>query len=351
MAVIFEEELKRSLKSEGQLPVYILFGEDAYLKTNYLNKISKSIADEDDVFNFARFTGNCDLQEVYNAVMQMPVMAERKCVVLNDFDYLHCDPSQLDRLCQLISEVPPETTFILYFDGIETDQKKGVRFKKLISACEKNGGKAVALNHRNASELVKMLCDGASKRGCKMDSSVGRFLVETSGEDINLLRHELQKLCAFVGEGVITKAHVEEICTVSVEANIFKLSDFILAQNSTEALKLLDRLFYERYEYMAIFYTIAGVFTDIYRVYSAKTAGVSVSEVAKTFGGYKGKEFLLEKASRNLNKFDGGKLTLCLETLVETDNSLKSFRSQPRQVLEEMIVKLIYIIAKGESLD
>ena len=350
MAVLFEEALKKNLKSGAYLPVYILFGEDSYLKTTYLNKISRGIADEDDVFNFARFLNGCDLQEVYNAVMQMPVMADRKCVVLNDFDYLHCDPSELDRLVELINEVPQETTLILYFDGIETDSKKGVKFKKLISACEKNGGMAVALNHRSRAELVKMLCDGAAKRGCKMDTSVGNYLVETAGEDINLLRLELIKLCAFVKEGVITKAHIDEACTITVEANIFKLSDFILAQNTAEALKMLDKLFFMRCEPMSVFYTIAGVYTDIYRVYCAKNAGLPLSEVTKAFS-YKGKEFLVEKAGRNLNKFDSNKLTLSLDTLVKTDGLLKSFASNPRQIIEEMIVKLIYIIAKGESLD
>ena len=351
MAVIYEEQLKLSLKRDGLLPVYILFGEDAYLKGMYLNKISRSIADEDDVFNFSKFKGNCDLQEVYDAVMQMPVMADRKCVILNDFDYLHCDPSQLDRLCTLITEVPIETTFILYFDGIETDAKKSARFKKLISACEKNSGLAVALNHRTTAELVKMLCNGANKRGSKMDSAVGRFLVETVGEDINLLSMELQKLCAFVGDGVITKAHIEEVCTANAQSNIYKLSDYILAQNSTEALKLLDRLFYERYEYMAVFYTIASVFTDIYRVYCAKSANLQLSDVVASFSEYKSKDFLVKNANRNLKFFDANKISLCLETLVETDNALKSYRSNPREILEEMIVRLIYIIANGETID
>ncbi len=350
MAVVFEEALKKNLKSGIYLPVYILFGEDGYLKSNYLNKISKAIAEEDDVFNFTKFQNGCDLQEVYNAVMQMPVMAERKCVILNDFDYLHCDPSQLERLVTLITEVPKETTFILYFDGIETDHKKGAKFKKLIAACEKNGGMAVALNHRGRAELVKMLCEGAAKRGCKMNSSVGDYLVETAGDDINFLRLELIKLCAFVGDGVITKEHIDEVCTQSVEANIFKLSDYILSQNSTEALKILDKLFFLRTEPMSVFYTISGVYTDMYRVYCAKNAGVSLNEVAKSFG-YKGKEFLLEKAGRNLSRFDSKKLELSLEALVKTDNLLKSYGSQPRQILEELIVKLIYIISKGERLD
>ncbi len=351
MAVVFEEALKKSLKTDGLLPVYILFGEDAYLKTSYLKKISKSIAEDDDVFNYSKFVTGCDLQEVYDSVMQLPVMSDKKCVVLNDYDFEHCSKADFDRLVLLLSEVPEECTLILYFDSMETDHKKGVKFKKLITACEKNHGLAVCLNHRSRAQLVKMLCDGAAKRNCKMDSSVGGYLVETAGEDINLLSSELTKLCAFVGEGAVTKAHIDEVCTKTVEADIFKLSDYILSGNSTEALKMLDELFFMRTEPMSIFYTVSGVFTDMYRVFCAKTQNVPLSEVAKSLGYPKNKEFLLDKASRNLKKMDFTRLSLCLEALVNTDKALKSFGSNPRCVLEEMIVKLIYIIAEGKSLD
>ncbi len=350
MAIIYEEALKQDLKVKLR-SVYILLGDDAYLKTLYLNKISKSIAQSDDVFNYSKFIGQCDLQEVYDSVMQMPIMSDRKCVILNDYDFEHCSSSDFERLVSLIGEVPPEATLILYFDSMDIDRKKGARFKRLMSACEKNSGLVVALDHRTKQELVKMLCDGAAKRGCKMDFSVGNYLVETAGEDINLLMGELTKLCAFVGEGVITKEDVDEVCTKTVEANIFKLSDYILAQNSTEALKMLDELFYMRTDYMSIFYTVAGTYTDMYRVMCAKQSGIQLSQVIKTFAYPKNKEFLVTKAASNIKKMDFKRIKLSLETLVATDKTLKSFGSDHRRILEEMIVKLIYIIAKGESLD
>ncbi len=350
MAVIFEEALKKELKSGKLAPVYILFGEDAYLKTTYLKKISGSIAEEDDVFNFCKFVGQCDLQTVYDAAMQMPFMSERKCIILNDYDYLHCAPSELDRLLEIISLIPSDVTLIMYFDGIETDSKKGTKFKKLISAAEKAGGFAVELNHKSRAELAKMLSSGAAKRGCKLDSAAAGYLVDTAGEDINLLKNELEKLCAFAKNGAITKQTVDEVCTKTVEANIFKLSDFILACNSTSALNSLDELFFLRIEPMSVFYTVAGVFTDMYRVYCARLAGVPISEISKRFG-YRGREFLLEKAGRNLQKFDFKRLKLCLDTCVKSDKAVKTFGSDPRQVLEEMIVKLIYIIAEGETVD
>lgn len=349
MAVIFEEALKQSLK-RGLLPVYILFGEDAYLKMKYLKQISSAIAEEDDVFNYAKFSGNCDLQELYDAVMQMPLMNDRKCVILNDFDYLHCDPTALERLTEIVSTVPSETTLILYFDGIEVDHKKNAKFKKLMTACEKNKGVAVQLNHLTRSGLVKMLSDGANKRGCKMDSSAAGYLVDTAGEDINLLRNELDKLCAFVGEGTISKEHIDAVCTKTVEANIYNLADFIINCKSTEALNLLDDMFFTKIEPIAVLYNVAGVFNDMYRVYSAKAKNIPLSQVAETFG-YGNRAFVLEKAERKLRGLDHNKLSLCLETLLKTDTLIKTFGANQRAVIEEMVVKLIYIISRGEALD
>ena len=43
MAIAFEETLKKNIASGKLSAVYILFGEDAYLKKNYAEKISSKI--------------------------------------------------------------------------------------------------------------------------------------------------------------------------------------------------------------------------------------------------------------------------------------------------------------------
>ena len=67
--------------------------------------------------------------------------------------------------------------------------------------------------------------------------------------------------------------------------------------------------------------------------------------------GYKGREFLLEKAGTNLRKFDLNKIDLSLSAVMEADRSLKSFGADARTVLEQLIIRLIYIAAKGETVD
>lgn len=349
MAPITEELLKKKLQS-GLAPVYILFGEDGYLKKSYTDKISRKITEPDDVFNFCKFEGNCELQDVYDAAMQLPIMSDKKCVILSDYDFEHCSKSDYDKLCELAAEVPDTAVLILSFDSVEPDFKKSSKFKKLIASAEKNGGIAVKLDHRKMPELIKMLCDGATKRGCKIDTAVAKYLVETAGDDINILKNELDKLCSFVGEGIIDKTAVDEVGVKTVEASVYNLSKFILECNISSSLAVLDELFFMRIEPMIILHTVSSVYVDIYRVYIASKAGVKTPEIAEKFG-YKGKEFVLDRARQNLRKLDDVKLRLSLDTLVEADTALKSFGADGKIILEQLIIKLIYIIVKGETVD
>ena len=350
MAIAFEDALKKNIASGQFLPVYVLFGDDGYLKKNYADKISRKIADPDDIFAYSKFTADCDLQDVYDAVMQLPITTDKKCVVLHDYDFEHASKTDLDRLTALLSDMPDTAVLILRFDSVEFDVKKSSKFKKIVASAEKSGGMAFQLDHRKMPELIKMLSDGASKRGCRMDQSVARYLIETAGDDINLLRNELHKLCFFMGSGTITKEIVDKVCIKTVEASVYNLSKHILACDVPAALSTLDELFYMRIEPMIILYTISGVYVDMFRMYSAKAAGKTAKDVAGVFG-YKGREFLLEKAANNQRKFDFKRLKLSLEALTSADKALKSFGADSRIILEQLIIRLIYIIVKGESVD
>lgn len=348
MAVVFEDALKKDLTSGKLKSIYILFGDDGFLKKSYSDKIAKQISSPDDIFNYCKFGENVDLQEVYDAVMQMPFASDKKYVELCDYDFEHAAKADFEKLCSLISDVPDTTVLVVRFDNVEADYKKNAKFKKIVEKAEKAEGAAVRLDHKKAPELIKMLIDGAAKRGCKFESSAARYLVETAGEDINLLRNELSKLCAFSKS--ITKETVDTVCVKTVEASVYNLSKYILDCNSSKALTCLDELFFMRIEPMIILYAVSSVYIDMFRIFASSQNKVTLSEVAKIYG-YKGREFVLEKAAVSLKKFDFNKLNLSLSALTQADKSLKSFGADQRIILEQLVIRLIYIIVKGESID
>lgn len=349
MAVIFEQALKNEIKNSNR-NVYILFGNDGYLKKMYTQKISSMCAEEDDIFNFQKFSGECDLQEVYDAVLQFPVMSDKKCVILSDYDFEKCTKSDFDKLCTVITDTPDSCVFILLYDVLEISAKKNTKLSKLMSCAEKNNGVAAQLDHRTVTDLIKMLTNGAAKRGCKFDGAAARYLVETSGEDINTLKNELDKLVFYVGKGEITKQTVDLVCVKTVEASVYTLSKQIIDCNMTAAIKTLDELFYLKVEPIIILSTISGFYVDMYRTFVGKERAMTVPEIAKEFD-YKNREFVIRNAVNDVKKFDFNKFALSFDALRAADKSLKSFSKDGRTVLEQLAVKLGYIALKGESLD
>ena len=206
------------------------------------------------------------------------------------------------------------------------------------------------LNHRRVPELVKMLTDGAHKRGCTFEPAAAKYLVETAGEDILTLQNELNKLCFYLPGGTITRQDVDLVSVKTVEASVYNLSKHIFARDAGGALKTLDELFFMRLEPMIILYTVSSAYVDLYRVFVCRKKGQKNPEIAAEFG-YKGREFVLDRAAQSLSKFDFKRLSLSFEALLAADRQLKSFGADPRTVLEQLIVRLIYIIAKGESVD
>ncbi len=350
MPIIFEEGLKKQISSDVLAPVYILFGDDGFLKKRYAGKLSSRVAEPDDIFNYAVFENECDLQEVYDALTQFPMMAERKCVILRDYDFEHCAKSDFDRLCELLASGCDTALLIVWFDGAAIDAKKNAKFKKLVAAAEKCGGYAVQLDHKKAPELIKILTDGAKKRGCTMDSATARYLTETAGQDLFTLQNELEKLCHYLPGGTIRKEDVDAVCIKTPEASVYQLSKDIFARNIGQALQTLDELLFLRFEPMMILYTVSSAFTDMFRLYAARQSGENLQAVAAQFG-YKGREFVLERAAQNLSKYDFKRLNWSLEALVEADRQMKSFGANEQVILEQLIVRLVYILSRGERID
>ncbi len=290
------------------------------------------------------------MQEVYDAVLQFPVMSDKKVVILTNYDFEKCKKSDYDKLCTIIAEVPESCIFILLYDALSIVAKKNTKLLKLITIAEKNNGITAQLDHRTVPELAKMLENGAKKRGCTLASATARYLVEMVGEDINTLKNELSKLCAFVGHGEITKQIVDAVSVKTVEASVYSLSKQIIEYDMILALKTLDELFYLKVEPIVILSTISGFYVDMYRAFIGKERGMNSAEIAKEFG-YFGREFVIRNAMQDIRKFDHTRFLLSFNALRKADNSLKSFSCDARTVLEQLVVKLGFIALKGEDLD
>ena len=343
-----ETDLKQQLK-EGRLArVYFLYGEESYLAARYAQMIADKAVGKDSFaeFNLRKFDGtDFSIEELEDAVEALPLMAERKCVMVRDLD-IGASASTADRVQALLASPPEECVLVFWMDAVQPDMKKSARWKAFGAAVDKVGC-VVEFPKKTAGDVAQMLCAGAQRRGSSMTPEVARLLVEQCGNDLNLLLNELDKLCALAGEGGVTREHVEQAATRSLETSVYQLTKELLQNHYQQVYEVLRRLFYQREKPVMILSVLSGCYVDLYRAKAAASAGVPAESLAAEFK-YRGREFVLRNAARDSARLSLQTLRRCLDVLAEADTQLKSGRAdEERGVLEKTVAKLIVLAKSG----
>ncbi|MGN1417917.1 MAG: DNA polymerase III subunit delta [Acutalibacteraceae bacterium] len=345
MAKFDEKQLRAHIKSKEFFPVYLMIGDESYLKQLYTNTIvEKNIDTAFESFNFDKFDGKgLDLRDVYEKAMLMPMMSGKRCIVVDDYKLDGLNAKETEQMESVFSSVPESTVLIFKQDSVPFSKKSG---KKVLALFEKYGA-VCELNKRKGADLIKPLISSASKQGCELSSDNAQYLVRSVSDDFNVLINELNKACNYVQSGEITKAAIDAVCVKSVDAKVYYLTKALIAKDFEKAYEVLDSLIRLKTEPEYILGAIIGTYTDMYRVKVCACCGQSVQSIKDNFN-YKGREFVLDNAVRDSRKIDISVLRKCLDVLSEADRKLKSGRDNTTLIIEQVMVKLI-LIANGEK--
>lgn len=339
-----EEKLSEEIRLKNLSNVYIIYGNDTYLKEYYCDKLVSLSYSGDPFFNFQKFGYDAVIQDVYDAVNQFPMMSDSKCVLLDDYDVFSCSQEDFERLCRLVGEVEDGCVFIIKFDYIDFDRKKNSRVTKLSKAVEKANGKIYNITHRTKQQLIRMLIKSAKNRGVELFETEAAYLTERVGDDLSVLKNELEKLCLYRKTGKITKEDIENVCITDMNASVFDYVGCIVEGNVSKALKLLDKMFFMKTDEYSVFYQICSVYHDMYRALAAKRAGKQKKDIASDFSYPSNTVFRIDRANRYINRFDFSKIEKSYDCLIKTDKILKSYGANSREILEQTTVELAAIL-------
>lgn len=347
MAIFNEETLKKQIKSGDFSRVYLIYGNEGYLKQFYANQIClKAVSEDFADFNLKKLDGKeTNLNEIYDCVSSFPMMDDYTCTLVKDFplNTFIGDRGKVDKEFEtVISDMPETSVLIFWLDTTEVDEKNS-KWSKVIKLID-GVGVCAKLDKRTRSALEKLLVSSATKKGCTLSRENAAYMINLVGEDMSTLQNELHKVCAYAGEGEISKRHIDSTITVSVEAKIFALSRMITKGDADSAFETLGNLFKLREEPVVILGVLSKAFVDMYRVKSAKEKGISYSALAECYpSAYKGKTFILDNASKDGSRYSVTQLKEALRLLSDTDRRLKSTGEDGKTLLEELILRLLRI--------
>lgn len=355
MNILRTDELKRKLKSGAYAPVYFLYGNEAYLINHYTDLITQSVVTALPEINLRTFDSEFDVNEISSILYQVPMLSQKKCVVLNDYDLSTISQSELETIIDVVSNPSDVAVLVFKYTSIEfslerknKSQKNNTNFLAVAKALDKAGGMVVNIDHLTMGDTVKTIVSGARRRNCGMSVETARYMVEYCSFDLTSLLCELEKLCSYVGEGEITKEIINKICARSVNAIIYDMAKAILANNADRSMEILDALLNQKVKDINISREIAKSYIDIYRMFAARKANVNVPTVAEDFD-YGNRDFVLKNSLPFASKLTANQLELSLNAINEADNMLKgASRLKSADILRMLIVKLVLIATKGE---
>lgn len=347
MAKLTEQELKASIKTEKFNNLYLLYGEEKMLISTYSKKLQEKIMGKNPSdFNFHIFNEDSTIQEILPTLEIIPFTDPYNYVLINDFPVEKLTESDLKVIYNAFSDLPESTIVVIAMNTLSPSGKKPSSWKKLIDIADKNGV-AVEFTKKTISDLRKQLIKWATKRNIILSPNNANKIVEYAGTDLNTLKNELDKVCAYVGDSAeITEKEIEILVTKNLSARVFDMTDAVTTGNWELAFKRLDLLFYQREEPIMILAELSNTYTDMYRVRIAIESGLRAEDVAKNFD-YKRKEFRLKKAERASQKLTTENITSCLEYLAQANTAMNSSSSNKRLLLEQLVAKLLMVGGKG----
>ena len=321
------KSLNEDLKT-GQLNrVYLLYGEEAYLKKQYKDKLKNAMVSPDDNMNYAYYEGKgINVNEVIDLAETLPFFAERRLIVLEDTGFFKSASAEL---ADYIKEMP-ETTSMIF---VETEIDKRGKLYKAVQA----KGRAVELGRQDENTLLRWVASNVKQEQKQISESTVRFFLAKVGTDMENIQKELEKLfCYTLDKERITAEDVEEICTTQITNQIFDMVNAVADKKQRKALEFYNDLLALKEPPMRILALLTRQFKLLLEVKTMDKQGYGRKEIAEKAGI---NPFVVGKYQVQAKAFSEKELRQIMEDSVETDEAIKTGRLTDTLGVELFIMK------------
>lgn len=320
-------ELKQDIKNRSFKPVYLLYGDEAFLKRSFKKQLVSAILGED-TMNFQSFFGKeTDINEIISLADTMPFFAEKRVILIENSGLFKKDA---EPLTSYLSSIPDTAVLIFVEEAVDA---RGKFFKAV-----KKVGHVVNME-RQSEESLKRWVFGILKRNNRsITPQAMALLLDSIGDDMEMLSQEVEKLiCYTEGREGIYPEDVKEICSFQITGHIFDMITDIALHKQRAALDKYYDLLALKEPPGRIMALISRQYNQLLMVKELALMGKSKDEIAKSVGipGF--------VASKNMGQAKAYKMSglrTAIEKCVDAEHAFKSGKLNDRMAVELLISEL-----------
>ncbi|MFL6466789.1 MAG: DNA polymerase III subunit delta [Pyrinomonadaceae bacterium] len=259
------EKLRKEIEDGNFRPVYVLYGEETYLRDNAAKFISRCAFTEGEFrdFNDDQFCLNTpeNISTALAAADQLPMMASRRIVRITDVrvstsavkDTLKEDAEAA--LSAYLANPNPSSTVVFVADELNGSRKLGKLLKSQPGAIEFSP---------LGDDKIKDLSSDVFKRAkVTIEPMALRLLVELVGCDARRITVESEKLAtASLPTRVVDVDLVEALVRNTRERSNFDFATHLLAGRNSDAVTALEKVLSDGEEPLALLGALSWKFRD-----------------------------------------------------------------------------------------
>lgn len=320
------ERLKQDLKNNNFRNIYLLYGEEAYLRKYYMKSLRNAIIG-DDTMNFTYFEGkDTQVGAIRDLGDTMPFFSERRLIIIENSGLIK---SGGDELAEYLKAIP-EYLFVIM---VESEIDKRTKLYKTLNS----EGTCVELKPYTG-QMQKVWISGFLKRfNKKMSDQDIEHLVTMTGDDMVNLESELNKLIDYTGDReIITAADADAIVTKQIDDDIFKMTEAMGHRNQPLALKYYYDLLAARTPAVKILVLVTRQFNQLLQVKELKALHYSSKDIASKVGI---PPFFMNKYLAQAECFTLDQLQCALEACAQADQDFKTGRIKDVLAVELLIIE------------
>lgn len=321
-------KIKQDLSSGSVKKVYLVYGEEQYLKKNIKNQFIKTLTNDIDNMNCSYYEGkNTDYTEVMNMCDTLPFFAEKRLVILeNTGSAKKAD----EKFIGYIKESMPDTTCLVIIDS-EMDKRS--KLYKLI----KSEGYTCECAHPKDAELSKWVLALIGRENKNIRKEVLDYFLALAGNDMEKISMELEKLfCYTLERDVIEKEDIDQVCSPEINGKIFAMIDAMGARNRTETLNLYYDLINTREAPMKILYMISRQFNIMLQVKELAAQGYSTKDIAEKMSM---SPYVIGGAVKQCNNFSAKTIFTAINDAINIEESIKTGKMEEKTGVELLLIK------------
>ncbi len=324
--------LERMIERREFLPIYLFYGDEDFLIEESLQMFIAAAVDEaTKSFNLDIVYGSdVDAKQVMALAASFPMMAERRVVIVREFEKL----TNKDPLLSYLDHPSPTTSLVLITSKPDFRQK----FYKTL----KEQGILVEFKSLYENDVPQWINKTVERRGKIISYQACQLIQNYVGRSLREIYNEIEKLFIYVGDKkAIDVDDINAIVGMSRQFNVFELQNAIGAKNISRALEILTHMLNAGEQPTSIIVMLTRYFQKLWLMQDCLARHMSDDDIAVALKISPKQMYFLQAEKQTAKRFTAEELNRSFAVLREADTRLKSSNGETNLVMTLLLYHIL----------